>query len=85
VIDPYDLLKEKAKDLLGEEAENEMAAEDIGISEGGAAAKAYARLQFEDLDDSSRRLIEDALLRYCELDSLAMVMIVQAWKEVIQS
>jgi hypothetical protein len=85
VIDPYDFLKEKAKDLLGDEAEDELDAEEVGIAEGGAAAKAYARLQFEDLDDSRRRLIKEALLRYCELDSFAMVMIVQAWKEVIES
>lgn len=85
VKDPYDLLKEQAKNLLGEEAEDEFTAEDIGIAEGGAAALAYSRLQFEELDDDSRRLIKEALLRYCELDSLAMVMIVQAWKEVIES
>ena len=85
VMDPYDFLKEQAKNLLGEEAEDEFTAEDIGIAEGGAAALAYSRLQFEALDDKSRRLIKEALLRYCELDSLAMVMILQAWKEIIES
>ncbi len=42
---------------------------------------AYARLQFEDLDHLKRVQIEKALLRYCELDTFAMVMIVEAWRE----
>jgi hypothetical protein len=54
---------------------------DIKISEGGAAAMAFARLQFEDLDHDVRVAIKAALLRYCELDTLAMVMIVEAWRE----
>ena len=41
---------------------------------------AYARLQFEDLSDTRRASIESALLRYCELDTLAMVMAIQAWR-----
>ena len=32
-------------------------------------------------DEVERRMIREALLRYCELDTLAMVMIVQAWQE----
>jgi hypothetical protein len=28
-------------------------------------------------------MIREALLRYCELDTLAMVMIVQAWREAV--
>jgi hypothetical protein len=40
---------------------------------------AYARLQFEDMPDCHRQSIRSALLRYCELDTLAMVMVMQAW------
>jgi hypothetical protein len=43
---------------------------------------AYARLQFEDLGDEARLRIKDSLLRYCELDTLAMVMVVQAWDHI---
>jgi hypothetical protein len=39
---------------------------------------AYARLQFEDMPDLQRQSIGSALLRYCELDTLAMVMVMQA-------
>ena len=81
VIDPYEFLQGSASALLGDEAQDYMEAEDFGIAEGGAAATAYSRLQFESLDPQSREQIKCALLRYCELDTLAMVMIVEAWKE----
>jgi hypothetical protein len=45
---------------------------------------AYARLQFEDLAPYRRKEIEAGLLRYCELDTLAMVMIFEAWSEAIE-
>jgi len=81
VIDPYDSLKNLAVEMLGEEGVDTLAAEDMEIAEGGAAATAYARLQFEDLSGTDRASIESALLRYCELDTLAMVMIIEAWRE----
>ena len=52
---------------------------DGAIKEGGAAMTAYAKLQFEELSDKERELLQQNLLRYCELDTLAMVMIVEAW------
>jgi len=36
-------------------------------------------LQFEDLQPEERQSLRDGLLRYCELDTLAMVFILQAW------
>ena len=47
------------------------------ISAGGAATTAYARLQFKDLNEESRERIKSALLRYCELDTLAIVIVLQ--------
>ena len=82
-LEPYDLLRLEGEDLLGEGL---MAGEDpdvLAITEGGAAATAYARLQFEDVVEVDRRMIREALLRYCELDTLAMVMIVQGWQEAV--
>ncbi len=55
--------------------------QEMEISEGGAATTAYARLQFEEITDAERHRMEAALLRYCELDTLAMVMIYEAWRE----
>jgi len=44
---------------------------------------AYAYLQFSDMSDAERELYRQALLRYCELDTMAMVMIWEYWKNEI--
>ena len=44
---------------------------------------AYGKLQYEDMSDIERDRLNTALLKYCELDTLAMVMIYEAWKAVI--
>jgi len=33
--------------------------------------------------DSERKIIIEALLKYCELDTLAMVMIYQGWEDMV--
>jgi hypothetical protein len=81
--DPYQLLKEHTKNLLTEDTNSSEVADKFDIAEGGAAATAYARLQFEDMDEATRTEINEALLRYCELDTLAMVMIVEGWKDFL--
>jgi hypothetical protein len=55
--------------------------DDMELAQGGAATTAFARLQFDDISAAERQHIEVALLRYCELDTLAMVMIFEAWRE----
>jgi len=82
VVDPYELLRRHTIDLLNETSSN-ISQENYLIAEGGAAAMAYARLQFEDLSTQERRNIKKALLRYCELDTLAMVMILRTWLGLI--
>ena len=52
------------------------------ISDGGAALFAYQKLQFKDVPDIERKAIREGLLRYCELDTLAMVMIYEYFREV---
>ncbi len=76
VINPYTKLKVYASSLLPEEISTDASV----IADGGAASTAYARLQFETLDDETRSRIKASLLRYCELDTLAMVMIIQGWQ-----
>ncbi len=49
------------------------------INHGGAASAAWAKMQDSLLPEESRIRIRDALLRYCELDTLAMVMIMEHW------
>ena len=49
------------------------------IKDGGAAMMAYAYLQFTDVPPEQKSLIGNALYRYCELDTMAMVMIWEFW------
>ena len=83
--DPYSLLKSYGEDLLGETLLASEDPDDLVVAEGGAATTAYARLQFETLIPDTRANINEALLRYCELDTLAMVMIVQAWRDFLET
>nr|WP_315246030.1 DUF2779 domain-containing protein [uncultured Albidiferax sp.] len=74
VLDPYKLLLTKLDgDVSDEETE--------GINQGGAASYAYLRLQFEDISDVERNAVVAALFRYCELDTLAMALILQGWSK----
>lgn len=54
----------------------------VGIADGGAALTAYSKLQFVDMPDHERETIINGLLKYCELDTLAMVMIYEHLKEL---
>jgi hypothetical protein len=80
IDDPYEILRDLGAEMLGESLQAGQNPDDLVIAEGGAAATAYSRLQFEDLQDAQRSQIKQALLRYCELDTLAMVMVVQGWQ-----
>ena len=83
VIDPYKLLPAMFQDLSIKDYE--LLSEDEDIRNGGAALTAYAKMQFEDMSDYERQEIQTALLRYCELDTLAMVMIFEGWREKVNN
>ncbi len=57
--------------------------EDDELNNGGAALTAYGRMQFSEMTEHEREELSNALLRYCELDTMAMVMIFEAWREMI--
>lgn len=82
VLDPYKLLPRLFQDAS--EHDLELLTEEDEIREGGAAMTAYARLQFEEMSDYERQEIRRALLQYCELDTFAMVMIYEAWRELVE-
>ena len=67
--------------IFDEKAMEEIEAEGnlSNLDNGGAAMIAYAYLQFADMTDAERELYRQALLRYCELDTMAMVMIWEYW------
>ena len=82
IKDPYSLL-----DPINKGAPDEkigLLFEDEYLKEGGAATIAYAKLQFTHMSDFERNELRKALLKYCELDTLAMVMIVEAWQEMLR-
>jgi len=82
VLDPYKLLpnvfsdydKETLDLFYGEDA----------LNDGGSAMTAYARMQFSDMSDAEAKALQSALLKYCELDTFAMVMIYEYWLDLIK-
>ena len=54
------------------------------LSDGGAALTAYNYLQYSNVSDKQREHLIIALSKYCELDTMAMVMIVEGWREMIK-
>jgi hypothetical protein len=85
VMNPYELLPPVFSDLaVG--WEDEINSDDASeIADGGAAMTAYLRMQFSDVAAAERAATRKALLRYCELDTLAMVMVYEAWREWARS
>lgn len=80
LISPYYTLP-----LIHEGIDNELidtlyADEGAGIFDGGAAMTAYARMQFTEMSREESVRIQRALLRYCELDTMAMVMLWEGWQ-----
>ena len=53
------------------------------VVHGGDAIAAFEQLQREDLDPTVRTATEASLLRYCELDTLAMAMMVQGVEDLM--
>lgn len=83
VKDPYKLLPPLFTDLDLETMDSLVT--DGSIADGGAAMTAYARMQFTQMSDEERSRVEKALLKYCELDTFAMVLIYEYWNHAIQS
>lgn len=82
VKDPYKNLPPLFEDLSQDDLEAmERYSDSEHIANGAAAMTAYARMQFTRMSDDERAKLRDGLLRYCELDTLAMVMIYEAWRE----
>ncbi|MBR9977889.1 MAG: DUF2779 domain-containing protein, partial [Bacteroidetes bacterium] len=77
VVDPYLLLPRLFEDIPEHDAR--LMTENPELRDGGAAMTAYARMQFEEMSDYERAALRSALLKYCELDTLAMVMICEYW------
>jgi hypothetical protein len=81
VLDPY---KSLDKPFLDWDDSFDRVSEISDINNGGAAMTAYGLTQYHDMTEMERNKIKDALLRYCELDTLAMVMIYEHLKEICE-
>jgi len=82
--DPYGSLPPIFQDYDGDTLDlllvDDDSIEDEGLRNGGAAMMAYALMQFTEMKDCERERIKEALLRYCKLDTEAMVWIYQYLK-----
>jgi len=85
VENPYHLLPSVASylDLSEDQIEREPDYYDMTIAHGGAALTAYSKLQFSDTNQSDA--LSKALLRYCELDTMAMVFIWEYFYNMIKN
>jgi hypothetical protein len=79
-FDPYKTLPNVFEDY-NEEKLDSLVQDMQQIAQGGAAMTAYAKLQFSHVPENQREQIKQALLKYCELDTMAMVMIWDYWRK----
>jgi len=73
IQDPYKILPPFT--IEGDKPNDKLFTDDKTIANGGQAMVAYGSLQYKDMPDLERAKIQKLLLQYCELDTLAMVMI----------
>jgi len=79
VINPYKNLVPLFENWEDSEIEENISDME-NIADGGAALTAYAKIQYVDMTPKERDEITQGLLKYCELDTLAMVMIYEHFK-----
>jgi hypothetical protein len=81
VIDPYKLLPPVFSDYDLDQLDGLLT--ENSLADGGAAMTAYSRMQFTEMSELEADRITKALLKYCELDTLAMVFIFEYWAQEI--
>lgn len=86
VKDPYELLPPIFQDTaLNEEVMRFIEQHELEeLRDGGAAMMAYNLIQFTEGFVTVNEALKSALLKYCELDTMAMVMIWEGWREWVE-
>ena len=79
IEDPYKSLDKPFKDW---DTDFERKSDIEEINNGGAALTAYGLTQYTDMSTEERNTLSEALLKYCELDTLAMVMVFEHLREI---
>ncbi|WP_176736915.1 DUF2779 domain-containing protein [Oligoflexus tunisiensis] len=82
LLDPYKQLPPLFNDVDPEILESFLS-DDDEVADGGAAMMAFARMQFSEMNDLEFEALRQGLLRYCELDTLAMVMLIEHFQELL--
>ena len=82
VVNPYKSLPQIFNDWTNDELDD-LFSDMEDLNNGGAALTAYGFIQYTDMSENERTALSSALLRYCELDTLAMVMIYEHFLEVV--
>ena len=77
-MDPYKTLPKLFEDYDTDQLDKFFGGFDE-LADGGAAMTAYNYLQFSHIPIDQREKLKEGLLRYCELDTMAMVMILEGW------
>lgn len=83
LLSPYKILPALFTDWTEDELETTISELD-NVTNGGAALTAYGKLQYTDMSEKERIALKESLLKYCELDTLAMVMIYECFREIIK-
>jgi len=73
VTDPYDILP-LLKDLTSQDLDRALFHKD-SLKDGSGAMKAFQVLQFSQISETEKKGLRKGLLNYCELDTLAMLML----------
>ena len=84
VMDPYKNLPDLPEILPDGLRKVENLYSNNKLADGGAAMTAWAFMQFGAMGGEEKSTISKALKRYCELDTMAMVMIMEAWRDMIK-
>jgi hypothetical protein len=84
VQNPYKLLPPVFENWSNDQLD-ELLSDVEDLNNGGAALTAYGFLQYTGMTQQERDKITEALLRYCELDTLAMVMLWEHFGEVVSN
>jgi hypothetical protein len=82
IKDPYKCLPKLFDDVSDHNFD--LISQEDELRNGGAAMIAYARMQFSEMSGYEHEQLEKALLKYCELDTLAMVMLFEGWQDLIK-
>lgn len=77
VKDPYKKLPKLFQNISDHDLE--ILTEDDELRSGGAALTSFSKMQYSEMSDYERKELEAALLKYCETDTMACVMVLQAW------